>query len=414
MPFITIGNLARPRGLFSSESVSDGHPDKICDQISDAVLDAALAQDPNARVAVEAAAKGREVWVFGEVSGDVDLDIEAIVRGVYRDIGHTDRRWGLASDELTIRVSISEQSRQISDGVDRNSSGELGAGDQGLMFGYADSSTASRLPLPIDLAHQLMRAQKDARRRFPVLGPDAKSQVTVDLSAGSFRNVTAVVLSSQHTADASLRDVRDLIHAEILAPVLADRLAPDAQILINPSGPFVEGGPIADAGLTGRKIIVDSYGGFARHGGGAFSGKDATKVDRSAAYAARQLAKAVVDVGLAGACEVRVAYAIGEPRPVALHIDIDRPAGALTALRQGDLLEAMKPGEIIKRLDLRRPIFRATSTFGHFGSPQYPWERTCESLTAILGDWTRTESALTSKHRGYKRQPSADIGGSVS
>lgn len=398
MPFITIGNIARPTGLISSESVSDGHPDKICDQISDAVLDAALAQDPNARVAVEAAAKGREVWVFGEVSGDVDLDIEAIVRGIYRDIGHADRRWGLASDELTIRVSISEQSRQISDGVDRNPSGELGAGDQGLMFGYADSSTASRLPLPIDLAHQLMRAQKDARRRFPVLGPDAKSQVSVDLSAGSFRNVTAVVLSSQHAADASLRDVRDLIHAEILAPVLADRLAPGAQILINPSGPFVDGGPVADAGLTGRKIIVDTYGGFARHGGGAFSGKDATKVDRSAAYAARQLAKAVVDVGLAGACEVRVAYAISEPRPVALHIDVDGPAGALTALRQGDLLEAMKPGAIITRLDLRRPIYRPTSTFGHFGSPQYPWESACQSLKAVIGDWARTESALPRLH----------------
>jgi S-adenosylmethionine synthetase len=400
MPFITTGNLARPSGLISSESVSDGHPDKICDQISDAVLDAALARNPNARVAVEAAAKGREVWVFGEISGAcaADLDIEAIVRSVYRDIGHTDRRWGLASDQLTIRVSISEQSRPIGDGVDRNPSGELGAGDQGLMFGYADSSTASLLPLPIDLAHQLMRAQKDARQRFPVLGPDAKSQVTVDLSAGSFRNVTAVVLSSQHAADASLRDVRELIHAEILAPVLADRLAPGAQILINPSGPFVDGGPVADAGLTGRKIIVDTYGGFARHGGGAFSGKDATKVDRSAAYAARQLAKAVVDFGLAGACEVRVAYAIGEPRPVALHIDVDGPAGALTALRQGDLLEAMKPGAIITRLDLRRPIYRPTSTFGHFGSHHYPWESACQSLKAIVGDWARAESALPRLH----------------
>ena len=400
MPFISTGNLARPSGLISSESVSDGHPDKICDQISDAVLDAALARNPNARVAVEAAAKGREVWVFGEISGAcaADLDIEAIVRSVYRDIGHTDRRWGLASDELTIRDSISEQSPQIGDGVDRNPSGELGAGDQGLMFGYADSSTASLLPLPIDLAHQLMRAQKDARRRFPVLGPDAKSQVTVDLSAGSFRNVTAAVLSSQHAADASLRDVRDLIHAEILAPVLADRLAPGAQILINPSGPFVDGGPVADAGLTGRKIIVDTYGGFARHGGGAFSGKDATKVDRSAAYAARQLAKAVVDFGLAGACEVRVAYAIGEPRPVALHIDVDGPAGALTALRQGDLLEAMKPGAIITRLDLRRPIYRPTSTFGHFGSHHYPWESACQSLKAIVGDWARAESALPRLH----------------
>lgn len=398
MPAITIGNLTRPSGLISSESVSDGHPDKICDQISDAVLDAALAQDPNARIAVEAAVKGREVWVFGEISGGVELDIDAIVRGVYRDVGHADGRWGLASDELIVRVSISEQSRQISDGVDRNPSGELGAGDQGLMFGYAESSTASRLPLSIDLAHQLMRAHKAARARFPVLGPDAKSQVTVDLSAGSFRNVTAVVLSSQHAAGVSLRDVRDLIHAEIVAPVLADRLAPGAQILINPSGPFVDGGPVADAGLTGRKIIVDTYGGFARHGGGAFSGKDPTKVDRSAAYAARQLARAVVDVGLAGACEVRIAYAIGEPRPVALHIDGDGPAGALTALRQGDLLEAMKPGAIITRLDLRRPIYRATSTFGHFGGRQYPWEKIDGVLQAIMGEVPLTALAPSGQY----------------
>lgn len=385
MPVVAFGDLIRPRGLFSSESVSDGHPDKICDQISDAILDAALAQDRHARVAVEAAAKGRAVWVFGEISGAIDLDIEAIVRDVYRDIGHAHGRWGIAADELDIRVDVSEQSQQISDGVDRNSSGELGAGDQGLMFGYAEAGTSSRLPLPIDLAHQLMRAQKDARRRFPVLGPDAKSQVTVDLSADGFRNVTAVVLSSQHSAEVSLQEVRDLIHAEILLPVLGDRLTPDAQILVNPSGPFVAGGPVADAGLTGRKIIVDSYGGFARHGGGAFSGKDATKVDRSAAYAARQLARSVVDAGLAHACEVRLAYAIGVPHPVAMHLDtLGRREGPV-GIDPCELLEAMTPGAIISRLDLRRPIFRATSTFGHFGREEFPWENDNAGALAALG-----------------------------
>jgi S-adenosylmethionine synthetase len=379
---VSIGRLAPVEGLFTSESVADGHPDKIADQLSDAVLDAALRQDPQARVAVEAAIKGSSVWLFGELTGrGLSLDFTEIVRGVLAGVGHGNNRWGLDLGELDVRTSISLQAAEIRDGVDGGT--DTGAGDQGMMFGFASVETSERLPTPIALAHRLMRRHKEVRDRLGILGPDAKAQVSVRYEGGKPAGLHAIVLSSQHLPDTSLANVRELLREEIIRPVLGAE-ADTAELLLNPAGTFVEGGPVADAGLTGRKIIADTYGGFARHGGGAFSGKDGTKVDRSAAYAARQLALTIVEAGLASTCEVRLAYAIGVAEPLAVHLDL---GGGQELTLDPDaaarLLAALRPRAIIERLALTAPGFLPTAAFGHFGRPGFAWERS--AADALLG-----------------------------
>jgi S-adenosylmethionine synthetase len=299
MASITLATWHPVDGLFTSESVSDGHPDKICDQISDAVLDSCLAQDPHSRVAVEAAIKDDDVFVLGELTTRAEIDVGAIVSDVLTGIGHADERWGVDVRRLTVHTRLGRQSPEIAAGVD--GMGELGAGDQGMMFGFACVDTPERMPLPIALAHRLMRRHRVVRRSSvgAALGPDAKSQVTVRYEAGRPAGLDTVVLSTQHAPDLGLAGLRELVIEEIIRPCLANHRLDGCRILVNPAGTFHQGGPVADAGLTGRKIIVDTYGGFARHGGGAFSGKDPTKVDRSAAYADRHLAgsKAEGEVG---------------------------------------------------------------------------------------------------------------------
>lgn len=381
MDRITTGHLTPVTGLFTSESVSDGHPDKIADQLSDAVLDAALAQDPKARVAVEAAIKGNSVWLFGELTGqDLHLDYDRIVRDVLTDIGHGSGQWGLDLASLDVRTSITLQSEEIRDGVDSGT--DTGAGDQGMMFGYATRETPEGLPKPIALAHRLIRRHREVRQRISRLGPDAKSQVSVRYDNGVPVGLQTIVLSSQHAEQLPLNDVREILREEVIRPVLGPD-ADGADLLLNPAGSFVQGGPVADAGLTGRKIIADTYGGFARHGGGAFSGKDGTKVDRSAAYAARQLALTLVHAGYGKACEVRLAYAIGVAEPVAIHVDLDGQLHALTPSALARLLAALRPRAIIERLGLQGPGFLPTATFGHFGRPQFAWEQ--PAVEALLG-----------------------------
>lgn len=391
MTAVSVGSICPVQGLFSSESVSDGHPDKICDQISDAVLDEVLRQDPNARVAVETAIKDHAVWVFGELTADAQIDVDAIAHEVLLNIGHGEGRWGLNLDALDVRASLNQQAPEIGKAVGCGT--ETGAGDQGMMFGYATDATTERLPEPIAWAHRIMRRHKELRAANTSLGPDAKAQVSVRYDNGRAATIEAIVLSTQHCPDISLHALREMLREEIIQPVFGDQ-ANGARLYLNPAGLFTEGGPIADAGLTGRKIIVDSYGGFARHGGGAFSGKDGTKVDRSAAYAARQLARSIVDYGHSSSCEVRLAYAIGEARPVALHIDIEGPANQLVPDEcVSSLLDLFKPAEIIDRLELTRPIFLPLAAFGHFGRPEFPWERPLGH--ALLGQiFPRPECAV--------------------
>jgi S-adenosylmethionine synthetase len=362
-------------GLFTSESVSAGHPDKICDQISDAILDACLMQDPTSRVAMETAIKGDLLCLIGELTTNADVDFDAVACDVLRDIGHTEGQWGLDLDRIRIVRQISHQSPEISSGVSQE---DMGAGDQGIMFGFACTDTPEFMPLPIQLSHQLMR-HHHGLRRTPVgklLGPDAKSQVTVRYEAGRPQHVSHVVISSQHSPDLSIGSLRELLREEIARPVLGDWITEDTVFHLNPAGTFHIGGPQSDAKLTGRKIIVDTYGGYARHGGGAFSGKDATKVDRSGAYAARQLAKDVVARGWAQDCEVRVAYAIGVAEPVEISFNVESGVFSADLYRELgiDLSELMRPRRIIERLGLTRPCFRSTATFGHFGQSDFSWE----------------------------------------
>ena len=368
-------------GLFTSESVAAGHPDKLCDRVSDGILDAVLAADPDARVAIECAIKGHELFLLGELTAEAAVDLAAVARGVVAATGYDDPRWGLDLARLTVRTVVERQSPEIGRGVGAGE--DPGAGDQGMMFGYACDETPERLPLTIALANRLIRRHAERRAAFAALGPDAKAQVTVDYAHDVPRAVHTVVLSTQHAPTLALDELRELVRAEIIAPVLADRLTADTRVLVNPAGTFHQGGPVADSGLTGRKIMVDTYGGMAPHGGGAFSGKDPTKVDRSAAYAARQLARAVVDRFGATSCTVRVAYAIGEPAPIALAVEATEPPAptAATPTLAADLdpyradLEALfRPGAIIRRLDLRRPIYLATAAGGHFGRAGFPWE----------------------------------------
>ncbi len=386
------------RFLFTSESVSEGHPDKVADQISDAVLDAVLEADPDprhARVAVETLVKTGAVVLAGELTTQAQLDFDALAREVVREIGYTGSEMGFDADTCAVMTMIGKQSPDIARGVDRDEE-ELGAGDQGLMFGYATDETEALMPAPILYAHRLVARQAEVRKKgvLPWLRPDAKSQITFRYEDERIVGVDAVVLSTQHAPEVSLETLREAVIEEIIRPVIpGDWLAtcPSGRIYVNPTGRFVIGGPLGDAGLTGRKIIVDTYGGMAHHGGGAFSGKDPTKVDRSAAYAARYVAKNIVAAGLARRCEVQLAYAIGVPEPVSIMVETFGTA-RVPEERIAELVRAhfdLTPAGIMEMLDLLRPVYRRTAAYGHFGREDegFSWERTdrAEALADAAG-----------------------------
>jgi len=379
----TTDGLMPTRSLFTSESVSEGHPDKMADQVSDAVLDAIFAQDPRAKVACETLVKTGFVLVAGEITTSAWVDLEPLVRGVVNDIGYNHSDLGFDGNACAVLNAIGKQSGDIAQGVDRKDPRKQGAGDQGMMFGYASNETDVLMPAPITLAHRLVRKQSEVRkkRKLPWLRPDAKSQVTMVYEGDKPVAIDAVVLSTQHGPEVSQKTLREAVMELIIKPVLPRKLVhKGTKFHINPTGRFVIGGPMGDCGLTGRKIIVDTYGGMARHGGGAFSGKDPTKVDRSAAYAARYVAKNVVAAGIAERCEVQVSYAIGVAEPTSVAVETFGtsriPAEKVTQLvrRHFDLT----PYGIREMLDLHRPIYRATAAYGHFGrdDADFPWERT--------------------------------------
>jgi S-adenosylmethionine synthetase len=365
--------------LFSSESVTEGHPDKICDQISDAVLDAYLSQDPYSRVACETAVTTNYVLVFGEITSKGTVDIEHVVRQTIKNIGYDDESIGFDYKTAHIDVRVNEQSPDIALGVDEKENRELGAGDQGMMFGYANKDTESLMPLPIDLSHRLAERLSYVRKHHIVEGlyPDGKTQVTVAYEGQTPLYIDHVVLSTQHKASWDQKALRDVLIKEVIQPVLEGFDTSQTTYLINPTGKFVVGGPNADSGLTGRKIIVDTYGGFAPHGGGAFSGKDATKVDRSAAYMARFIAKHVVAADFCDVCELEIAYAIGVSEPVSFFVDchgtekVDLKTIAQAIKETFDL----RPSHIIDVLQLRLPVFSKTSAYGHFGNKDVTWEK---------------------------------------
>ena len=371
----------RPR-CTTAECVSDGHPDKICDQIADAVLDACLREDPDSHVAVEVAFKGHDLTVLGEVTSAARVDVAGIARGVLTRLGHDGGRWGLDLGRLTVHERLSRQSPEIAHKV-AGEKGLLGAGDQGITFGYACDETPERMPLAYSLARALMLRQRELRGtpEGSVLGPDAKSQVTVAVNGAAAPVITAVVVSSQHDADTPLERVRELLVEEVIRRVIPAALLDGAKLIPNPGGAFTEGGPVADAGVTGRKIIADSYGPFAHHGGGAFSGKDGTKVDRSGAYGARRLARAVVDAGLARRAEIHAAYAIGAVEPVDVDLETFgtgvRPDAELLDRLDGRLRSELSPSRLVETLGLRKPVFSPVAAFGHFGRPDLdlPWEQ---------------------------------------
>lgn len=377
--------------LFTSESVSEGHPDKISDQISDAILDAILEQDISARVACETLVKTGMVMVAGEVTTSAWVDIEEIVRQTVMEIGYTDSDMGFDGASCAVLNGLGKQSPDIAQGVDRGDPESQGAGDQGIMFGYASNETEVLMPAPITLAHELVRKQAQVRKAgvLPWLRPDAKSQVTFIYENDKPVAIDAVVLSSQHKADVSMADIREGIMEEIIKPVLpAEYLSEKTQYHINPTGRFEIGGPMGDCGLTGRKIIVDTYGGSARHGGGAFSGKDPSKVDRSAAYACRYVAKNIVAAGLADRCEIQVSYAIGVAEPTSISVQTFG-TGKISEDRLTQLIRDnfdLRPYGILKSLDLLRPIYKQTAAYGHFGRTDIDltWERTdkAEALAA--------------------------------
>jgi S-adenosylmethionine synthetase len=384
----------KKRSLFTSESVTVGHPDKICDQISDAILDAILEKDPNARVACETSVTTGLVLVSGEISTNCYVDIPKVVRSTIREIGYTRAKYGFDADTCAVLTSIDEQSADIALGVDQalekreglmsdEEIEAIGAGDQGLMFGFACTETEELMPLPISLAHKLARRLHEVRvdGTLPYLRPDGKTQVTVEYEDDQPVRIDTIVVSTQHAEDVGLEQIKNDIYQHVILPVVPSHMIdPKTKYFINPTGRFVIGGPQGDAGLTGRKIIVDTYGGYARHGGGAFSGKDPTKVDRSGAYAARYVAKNLVAAGLAEKCEVQLAYAIGVARPVSIRIDtfgtgkVDEEVLVNLVNKYFDL----RPAGIIRELDLRRPIYKQTASYGHFGRVDIdlPWERT--------------------------------------
>lgn len=379
--------------LFTSESVTEGHPDKICDQISDAILDALLEQDPMSRVACETCTTTGIVMVMGEISTKAYVDIQKIVRDTVREIGYTRGKYGFDADTCGVITTIDEQSSDIAMGVDKaleakenNMTDEeidvIGAGDQGMMFGFATNETEEYMPYPISLAHKLSRQLTKVRKdgTLSYLRPDGKTQVTVEYNDGKPSRLDAVVLSTQHDPDITQEQIHEDIKREVFDKILpADMVDDETKFFINPTGRFVIGGPHGDAGLTGRKIIVDTYGGYARHGGGAFSGKDCTKVDRSAAYAARYVAKNIVAAGLADKCEIQLSYAIGVAEPTSIMVDTFG-TGKKSNQELVDLIRKyfdLRPAGIIKMLDLRRPIYKQTAAYGHFGRNDLdlPWER---------------------------------------
>ncbi len=389
--------------LFSSESVTEGHPDKICDQISDGILDAILAQDPQARVACETAVTTGLVLVMGEISTKCYVDIPKIARETIREIGYDRAKFGFDCDTCAVLTALDEQSPDIAMGVDvsmeaKNGAEDadlaIGAGDQGMMFGYACDDTPELMPMPIALAHQLTRRLTQVRKEgiLSYLRPDGKAQVTVEYDEQDHPvRVDTVVVSSQHGEEVDLETLREDIIREVIQPVIPEgMLDENTRFLINPTGRFVVGGPQGDSGLTGRKIIVDTYGGYASHGGGAFSGKDPTKVDRSAAYAARYVAKNIVAAGLARKCEIELAYAIGVAEPVSIHVDT-HGTGKISDEKLEEVIQEnfdLRPAGIIKELDLRRPIYKQVAAYGHFGRSDLdlPWERTdkVDILRSIL------------------------------
>ncbi|GAB4279132.1 MAG: methionine adenosyltransferase [Candidatus Promineifilaceae bacterium] len=398
---MTTSFMTSPSLLFTSESVTEGHPDKMCDQISDGILDAILAQDPKARVACETAVKTGYVMVFGEISTSAFVNIDEVVRKVVTEIGFDDSSKGFDGNTCGVISAIANQSADIAMGVDKaleyrgNSNGSsaahdvsdeeveaLGAGDQGMMFGYACNETDVLMPLPIHMAHLLTRQLTKVRKdgTLPWVRPDGKSQVTVEYSYGKPKRIHTVLISTQHADDVDNNTIRQGIIEHVIKPVLGEWWDDDIRIFVNPTGRFVVGGPMGDAGLTGRKIIVDTYGGMGRHGGGAFSGKDATKVDRSAAYAARWVAKNIVAAGLAERCEVQLAYAIGVAEPLSINVETFGTS-KLSSKQLVALINEhfdLRPGAIIRDLRLRRPIYRATAAYGHFGRDDIdaPWEET--------------------------------------
>ncbi|PCJ12154.1 MAG: methionine adenosyltransferase [Gammaproteobacteria bacterium] len=380
--------------IFTSESVSEGHPDKMADQISDAILDAIIADDPNARVAVETLVKTGVAVIAGEVRTNTYVDLENIVREVILDIGYDSSDVGFDGATCAVLNAIGKQSPDIAVGVDEADDKEQGAGDQGLMFGYATNETSVLMPAPITYAHQLVKKQAEVRKRGTLswLRPDAKSQVTFRYDQnGKPSAVDAVVLSTQHDPDISQKDLHEAVMEEIIKPVLpAEWLSKDTKYFINPTGQFIIGGPVGDCGLTGRKIIVDTYGGMARHGGGAFSGKDPSKVDRSAAYAARYVAKNIVAAGLADRCEIQVSYAIGVAEPTSISVNTFG-SGKLSDQKIGELIQEhfdLRPKGLIEMLDLKRPIYLSTAAYGHFGREEanFTWEKTdkADALKASL------------------------------
>ncbi len=370
--------------IFTSESVTEGHPDKVCDQISDAILDAVLEKDPEARVAIETMVKTGFVVVAGELTTNAYIEVQKIVRKTIMDIGYDNGHLGFNGEDCGVLLSISEQSGDIAQGVNEEEvegkdSDEQGAGDQGMMFGYATNETEDYMPLPIHLAHKLVQKLSQVRKSklIDYIWPDGKSQVSVEYIDGKPNRVTAVVISNHHKEEVDHEKIEKDIIEKVIKPVCGDWIDEDTKFYVNPTGKFVVGGPVADCGLTGRKIIVDTYGGMGRHGGGAFSGKDPSKVDRSGAYAARYIAKNLVAAGIADKCEVQLSYAIGVAEPISILVDTFG-TGKLPHDKVVELVEKhfpTKPANIIKDLDLKKPIYKKTAAFGHFGREGFSWEK---------------------------------------
>ena len=373
------------RYLFTSESVTEGHPDKICDQVSDSILDEIISQDPDSRVAVEAMTTTGIVFVAGEVTSNARIDYQDVVRKTLKNIGYNGLKHGFDGNSCSVLTSIHEQSPDISMGVSKNEDGVQGAGDQGLMFGYATNETSELMPLPITMAHKLTMKLATVRKEkiLDWMGPDGKSQVSVIYEDSVPKKIDTVVVSTQHTEDISTSQVREEVISKVIKPVCEDLISNSTKFLVNPTGRFVIGGPVGDTGLTGRKIIADTYGGMGRHGGGAFSGKDPSKVDRSACYMARYIAKNIVASGLASKCEVQLAYAIGVAYPVSIMVDTFNTGKVDEEKIESQVREIFNttPQGIIETLRLKRPIYKKTAAYGHFGrnDPDFTWEKTDKS-----------------------------------